>query len=86
MVLLIDGLFFVSQQNYNHSISGMAAFFAVHARSFLPFSTSHLLVPHLTDRLYLGHFHPQHSHFFCFTLGRDKRRLGLVAAAILIPV
>jgi hypothetical protein len=31
MVLLIDGLVFVLQQNYNHSISGMAAIYAVHA-------------------------------------------------------
>ena len=30
-----DSLVFVWRQNYNHPISGMAAFFAVHARTFL---------------------------------------------------
>jgi len=29
-------LLFVQRQNYNRSISGMAAFFAAHARTFLP--------------------------------------------------
>jgi hypothetical protein len=51
MLLLIDGRFFVSQQNYNHSISGMAALFAAHARTFFTLSPFACLLFRLPDRL-----------------------------------